>query len=102
MIILKKEQVASIPLGIEAIDILYGNSTSEVNSELLQDHSSHNKSIERLENIIKIFQHEQERFDNDFQCFIERRALIADRGTLMTRLEELFLVSSSKMPRSAR
>lgn len=77
MIILKKEQVASIPLGIEAIDILYGNSTSEVNSELLQDHSSHNKSIERLENIIKIFQHEQERFDNDFQCFIERRAFNA-------------------------
>lgn len=74
MKILKKEQVASIPLGIEAIDILYGDSINESNSEQLH---SHNKSIERLENIIKIFQWEQEKFDNNFQCFIERKAFNA-------------------------
>ena len=77
MIILKKEQVASIPLGIEAIDILYGNSINRVNNEQLQDPISLNKSIKRLENIIKIFQQEQEQFSNNFQCFIERKAFNA-------------------------
>mgnify|MGYP000090270182 CR=1 FL=1 len=76
MKILKKEQIASIPLGVEAIDILYGDSINEGNSGQLQ-YISHNKSIERLGNIIKIFQGEQEKFDNNFQCFIERTAFNA-------------------------
>lgn len=76
MKILKKEQIASIPLGIEAIDILYGDSIDESNSEQLQ-YISKNKSIERLENIIKVFQWEQEKFDNNFQCFIEHKAFNA-------------------------
>ena len=74
---LKKEQIASNPsFGVEAIDILYGDSINEGNSGQLQ-YISHNKSIERLGNIIKIFQGEQEKFDNNFQCFIERTAFNA-------------------------
>lgn len=76
MNILKKKQVASVPLGIEAIEELYGYSINEDNKEQRQ-YASHNKSIERLENIIQIFQDEQDKFGNDFQCFIERKAFNA-------------------------
>ena len=65
MKILKKEQIASIPLGVEAIDILYGDSINEGNSGQLQ-YISHNKSIERLGNIIKIFQGEQDKQGQTF------------------------------------
>ncbi len=77
MKILKKEQVASIPLGIEAIGLLYGKTINdnECNSESSQ--TIHKNNIERLENIIRLFQDEQERFENNFQCFIERNAFNA-------------------------
>lgn len=72
MKILKKETVASIPLGVEAIEKLYVESQTSPLDETKLDN---NRSF--LKDLINIFEQVCEDTNEQYQCFIEKRAFDA-------------------------
>ena len=70
MKILKKEQVTSLPLSHEALDILYGNNSQISIANANDDYS-------KLKHIIDIFKTIEDGACGKYQCFIERKAFNA-------------------------